>query len=132
MKFHPMLGLYMIFRMGPGRKLSYFPYQDVVELQVPGPDGKLGFGGACFPKDLSALINFAEEEGEILELLKSVRTINNKIRSNYKGLELREREQIRAWGHAPRPAPFQPDPAGPGLTSFTPTPTLRPNTGCAK
>tara|TARA_Y100000813_G_C23889035_1_gene224028 strand:- start:162 stop:470 length:309 start_codon:yes stop_codon:yes gene_type:complete len=62
-------------------------------LQVPGPDGKLGFGGACFPKDLSALINFAEEEGEILELLKSVRKINNEIRSNYKDLEIREKEQ---------------------------------------
>ena len=62
-------------------------------MQVPGPDGKLGFGGACFPKDLSALINFAEEEGETLELLKSVRKINNDIRSNYKALELREKEQ---------------------------------------
>ena len=24
--------------------------------QVPGPDGKLGFGGACFPKDINAWI----------------------------------------------------------------------------
>ena len=28
--------------------------------QVPGPDGKLGFGGSCFPKDVQALINFSK------------------------------------------------------------------------
>ena len=27
---------------------------------VPGPDGKFGFGGSCFPKDIQAMINFAE------------------------------------------------------------------------
>jgi UDPglucose 6-dehydrogenase len=30
-------------------------------LQVPGPDGHYGFGGACFPKDTSALLKIAEE-----------------------------------------------------------------------
>jgi len=29
-------------------------------LAVPGPDGKFGFGGSCFPKDIQAMINFAE------------------------------------------------------------------------
>jgi nucleotide sugar dehydrogenase len=62
-------------------------------LKVPGPDGRLGFGGACFPKDISALINYAEEEGENLELLKSVKSINNKIRSSYDDLDQREKEQ---------------------------------------
>ena len=28
---------------------------------VPGPDGKFGFGGSCFPKDINALIRIAEE-----------------------------------------------------------------------
>ncbi len=28
-------------------------------FSAPGPDGKLGFGGSCFPKDLNAMINFA-------------------------------------------------------------------------
>ena len=30
-------------------------------LNVPGPDGKLGFGGACFPKDINAFMSMAKE-----------------------------------------------------------------------
>ena len=30
-------------------------------MNVPGPDGKFGFGGSCFPKDIQAMINFAEK-----------------------------------------------------------------------
>ena len=32
-------------------------------ITVPGPDGKFGFGGHCFPKDLNAMIRFAERLG---------------------------------------------------------------------
>ena len=32
-------------------------------MQIPGPDGMFGFGGACFPKDTSALLKTAEQQG---------------------------------------------------------------------
>jgi len=30
---------------------------------VPGPDGKRGFGGSCFPKDINSMIDFATKMG---------------------------------------------------------------------
>lgn len=33
-------------------------------MKVPGPDGNFGFGGACFPKDTSALLKYAESIGQ--------------------------------------------------------------------
>ena len=60
-------------------------------MKIPGHDGKKGFGGACFPKDLSAFISFADRKtGVDLELLKTVRSVNNEIRSQY---ELDDREK---------------------------------------
>ena len=32
-------------------------------LNVPGPDGKMGFGGSCFPKDINAFMSFADKIG---------------------------------------------------------------------
>jgi UDPglucose 6-dehydrogenase len=48
---------------------------------VPGPDGKFGFGGACFPKDVSAIIEYAKDQNIRLELLESVQALNNKHRN---------------------------------------------------
>ena len=62
-------------------------------MQVPGHDGKKGFGGACFPKDSLALIKFAKNFGVDLNLLISTVKINNKLRSEYKELDSRESEQ---------------------------------------
>ncbi len=62
-------------------------------MNVPGHDGKKGFGGACFPKDTLALIKYAENIGVDLSLIKSAIKKNNQIRSEYTDLELRETEQ---------------------------------------
>ena len=48
--------------------------------QVPGPDGKLGFGGSCFPKDIQALINFGDSLSINLNVLKGAWKTNLKIR----------------------------------------------------
>jgi UDPglucose 6-dehydrogenase len=55
---------------------------------VPGPDGRYGFGGACFPKDTRALIT----EYPDFTILEEVVHSNNQIRSRYK-LDPREAEQ---------------------------------------
>lgn len=39
--------------------------------QVPGPDGQFGFGGACFPKDTSALLKYSETLNVPLNVLDS-------------------------------------------------------------
>ena len=37
---------------------------------VPGPDGKRGFGGSCFPKDINAVMSLAYDWGVTTPLLK--------------------------------------------------------------
>lgn len=39
--------------------------------KVPGPDGQRGFGGTCFPKDISALINYAQSKDVQTPLLRA-------------------------------------------------------------
>ena len=49
-------------------------------LAVPGPDGDLGFGGHCFPKDLSAMINFGSGNEGNTDFLEAVRNYNDSVR----------------------------------------------------
>ena len=49
-------------------------------MQVPGPDGQLGFGGMCFPKDTSALLKHAESLGIQFNVLKSAVKKNTLLR----------------------------------------------------
>jgi nucleotide sugar dehydrogenase len=62
-------------------------------MSVPGPDGRYGFGGACFPKDVNAIIDYSKEIGSELSLLKKANSINNNIRAQYNEVTRREREQ---------------------------------------
>ena len=49
-------------------------------LSVPGPDGKFGFGGSCFPKDIQALIKFGEINGVDMNVLKGAWETNLNVR----------------------------------------------------
>ena len=51
-------------------------------LSVPGPDGDFGFGGHCFPKDLSAMMFFGKENGYKTQLLETIEEINDKVRTD--------------------------------------------------
>ena len=41
-------------------ELPKMPTLQTGHWQVPGPDGRLGFGGACFPKDVNAWVRVCE------------------------------------------------------------------------
>lgn len=62
-------------------------------MQVPGHDGRYGFGGACLPKDSNAFYQFSETINEPMELLSKVIELNNNIRSKYNKSTERELEQ---------------------------------------
>ena len=49
---------------------------------VPGPDGELGFGGKCFPKDFNGKIKLFERKGVECDILKSVWDYNVRIRED--------------------------------------------------
>ena len=49
-------------------------------LHVPGPDGKPGFGGSCFPKDLNAFIAMANKTSVNVNVLKAAWQTNLEIR----------------------------------------------------
>ena len=51
-------------------------------INVPGHDGDLGFGGKCFPKDLNALIYLARECGYRPHLLEEMWSLNERVRKN--------------------------------------------------
>ena len=81
-------------------KAANIKYEDVVglmklderigksHLSVPGPDGKRGFGGSCFVKDLNALSTFAKELDLDPMVLDSVWTKNLLVREEYEWEQL--------------------------------------------
>ena len=59
--------------------------------RVPGFDGKRGFGGACFPKDISAFVNFTTH----MPILEYVMDRNNEYRSEYVEDDREKEQNIR-------------------------------------
>jgi len=50
-------------------------------LNVPGHDGKLGYGGTCFPKDVNALLSFSKKHNIELNTINGGWKTNLKVRS---------------------------------------------------
>lgn len=44
--------------------------------EVPGPDGRYGWGGYCFPKDVSALIATSRLHGRAMPILETINDVN--------------------------------------------------------
>lgn len=49
-------------------------------LQVPGPDGKPGFGGTCFPKDICAFMDYAKKLGVNTDVISGAWRTNLQVR----------------------------------------------------
>ena len=82
---------------------TQFDYDKVIEyvlydkrigkshFNVPGPDGDYGFGGHCFPKDLSAIIKLSNDLKSTNNVIKSVKRTNDKVRINRDWEEMKGR-----------------------------------------
>lgn len=56
-------------------------YINDVHTQVPGPDGMLGYGGKCFPKDVDAFASYCKDL-PLYDLLKSLKPLNDLFRGS--------------------------------------------------
>lgn len=70
------------------RAIATDPRVGYSHIMVPGPDGKRGFGGACFPKDTTAFLDFAGDFSVLEEVIKC----NKEYRKDYEKDD-REKEQ---------------------------------------
>ena len=62
-------------------------------LNVPGHDGKLGYGGTCFPKDVNALLSFSKKYDIELKTISAGWETNLKVR-NEKDWEEKEGRSV--------------------------------------
>ena len=63
-------------------------------MNVPGHDGKFGFGGSCFPKDIQAIMNFGESLGLNLNTIKGAWKTNLEVRPERDWEELKGRAVV--------------------------------------
>ena len=59
-----------------------------MHTNVPGPDGKLSYGGMCFPKDTNALLNFMKRIDTPHAVLKATVKERNIIRNSYENIDI--------------------------------------------
>ena len=63
-------------------------------LSVPGPDGRWGFGGSCFPKDIQAMISYGNDLGIETSTLKGAWDTNLAVRPERDWEKLKGRSVI--------------------------------------
>ena len=61
---------------------------------VPGPDGKMGFGGSCFPKDINALVDMCKTMDVPINVLSAVIKTNLEVRPEEDWKELKGRAVV--------------------------------------
>ena len=59
-----------------------------MHTQVPGPDGKLSYGGYCFPKDTNALLQFMKNKNTPHKVLNAVIEERNEMRQDHTNVKL--------------------------------------------
>lgn len=85
-----------IYQICNGVGIEYNKVKDVLSIDeriaknigVPGPDGDLGFGGKCFPKDLNALIYLARDKNYRPYLLEEIWRSNLGWRKNLDWIDI--------------------------------------------
>ena len=63
-------------------------------MNVPGPDGKFGFGGSCFPKDINALLDICRELGVTAKTIYGAWETNLNVRPEQDWKELKGRAVV--------------------------------------
>ena len=77
--------------------VEYSTYDDRLgksHWAVPGPDGHLGFGGSCFPKDINALLDVSDKLGLYLHVLIGAWNTNCDVRPEEDWKELKGRAVV--------------------------------------
>lgn len=59
-----------------------------MHTDVPGPDGKLSYGGYCFPKDTNALLQFMKNNNTPHKVLEAVINERNEMRDDHTNVKL--------------------------------------------
>jgi UDPglucose 6-dehydrogenase len=62
-----------------------------MHTQVPGPDGKISYGGLCFPKDTNALYKYMEKYNSPNKILESCIDERNEMRDDNDNILLKKK-----------------------------------------
>ena len=65
-----------------------------MHTDVPGPDGKLSYGGYCFPKDTNALLNHMKRVGTHHKVLEATVAERNIMRDDNVNVNLKKKETM--------------------------------------